>query len=136
MSNKTLRILQNNIQSIRPNDTREDLFASLVLNEINAVLVQELWLREGEPFQLKNYKLVSKRRKEGYGGVGILLQEELQYEVLDIPDLGPVEAVGVRITGGFDPISLFSVYLPPNSRLTNEAKEGIENLFRDRKSVV
>lgn len=130
MSNKTLRILQNNIQSIRPNDTREDLFASLVLNEINAVLVQELWLREGEPFQLKNYKLVSKRRKEGYGGVEILLQEERQYEVLDIPDLGPVEAVGVRITGGFDPISLFSVYLPPNSRLTNEAKEGIENLFR------
>ncbi|KAL1395836.1 hypothetical protein pipiens_010953 [Culex pipiens pipiens] len=56
--------------------------------------------------------------------------EELQYEVLDIPDLGPVEAVGVRITGGFDPISLFSVYLPPNSRFTNEAKEGIENLFR------
>ncbi|KAL9694447.1 hypothetical protein quinque_013732 [Culex quinquefasciatus] len=46
---------------------------------------------------MKNFKLVSKRRKEGYGGVGILLEEDFRYEEIDFPELGPMEVVGVKI---------------------------------------
>lgn len=129
MLNKTLRILQNNIQSIRPTDTREELYTSLVLNKINAALLQEIWLKKDEPFRIKNFNFITKRRKEGYGGVGILLEDTMQYEELDLPDVGPVEAVGVKILSGFDPINLISVYLPPTSRMTDEVKAGISKLF-------
>lgn len=129
MGNKVLNIIQINIQSLRPIDKKEELYAKIVKDKVNAVLLQEIWLKEAENFKMKNFKLVSKRRKEGYGGVGILLEEDFRYEEIDFPELGPMEVVGVKIKSGFDPVNLVSVYIPPTRAFSGEVRDSLTGFF-------
>lgn len=62
MAPNKIKIIQHNIQSIRPTDTREELYTFLMKNEIKIALLQEIWLKEGETFRIKNVEMVSKRR--------------------------------------------------------------------------
>ncbi|KAL9694759.1 hypothetical protein quinque_014044 [Culex quinquefasciatus] len=107
----------------------EELYAKIVKDKVNAVLLQEIWLKEAENFKMKNFKLVSKRRKEGYGGVGILLEEDFRYEEIDFPELGPMEVVGVKIKSGFDPVNLVSVYIPPTRAFSGEVRDSLTGFF-------
>nr|XP_029732734.1 uncharacterized protein LOC115268731 [Aedes albopictus] len=51
------------------------------------------------------------------------------YEIITFDNLLPVEVVGIKITKGFDPISLISVYVPPNSEICRDAIAKIRELF-------
>lgn len=130
MECKKLRILQHNIQSLRPTETREELSHFLTENSINLALLQENWLKKDEPFRIAHYRLESTRRNQGYGGVGILIHESLDYEILDLGDFLPIEVVGIKIVKGFNPISLISVYVPPGHTLSGETKTKIQELFQ------
>lgn len=129
MANKTRRILQHNIQSIRPTETREELYTCLSQNQIEIAILQEIWLKEGEPFILKNYNLISKRRTGGFGGVEILLLHDITYEEVELPDIAPIEAVAVRLKESTQ-INFVSVYLPPANRLTEEICTNLQRLFQ------
>ena len=124
MACKKLNILQNNVQSIRPAETREELYRFLVENEIHVALLQEIWLKEKEHF-----RMASKRRNEGFGGVAVLVHEGLEYEEVSFPNLLPVEVVAVRLVKGFDPVTFVSVYVPPNREMHKECARKIEELF-------
>lgn len=101
----------------------------MTYDNISIALLQEIWLKENEPFSFKGYQLVSKCRPEGYGGVGILIRQELAYKRLDLPDFDALEVVGIRITKGFNSIHLISAYLSPVRRFANEDRSFLEKLF-------
>ncbi|XP_058816001.1 uncharacterized protein LOC131679311 [Topomyia yanbarensis] len=71
----------------------------------------------------------SNRRNAGYGGVAILIREDVQYELVDMGCFLPVEVVAVKIKNNFDPITLISVYVPPDRDQIQEVKEKIRKLF-------
>lgn len=129
MANKPLRILQNNIQSIRPIDTRESLYTSFTKNMISAAILQEIWLKEGESFCFKSFKLISKRRKEGWGGVGVLLKSEAEYKQLEFAEYTHVEVVGVEVLSYGDPVKLVSIYVPPGRLPVQQVRTELTDLF-------
>ncbi|XP_065091068.1 uncharacterized protein LOC135712034 [Ochlerotatus camptorhynchus] len=126
---KKLIILQHNVQSLRPVDTREELSQFLSENSVGVALLQEIWLRKEENFRLAHFRLESARRNQGYGGVGILVHETLDYETVQFEDLLPVEVVGVKITKGFFPLTLVSVYVPSGYSPLSEIRSKILELF-------
>lgn len=129
MECKKLKILQNNVQSIRPMEAREQLHRFLGENEIHVALLQEIWLKKNEHFRLARYRMASQRRNEGWGGVGILVHESLEFEEIRMPHMLPVEVIGVKIIKGFDPGTFVSVYVPPNRELHKECVDKIKALF-------
>lgn len=129
MECKKLKILQNNVQSIRPMEAREQLHRFLLENEIHVALLQEIWLKKNEHFRLAKYRMASQRRNEGWGGVGILVHEGLEFEEIRMPQMLPVEVIGVKIIKGFDPVTFVSVYVPPNRELHKECVDKIKALF-------
>lgn len=98
-------------------------------NEIKVALLQEIWLKKEEHFRLNNFILVSNRRQQGYGGVGILIHEKLGYQTLDIGNFLPIEAVAIKVIREFDPITFVSVYVPPDHDLAGEIKHKMKDLF-------
>lgn len=100
-------------------------------NEIQIALLQELWLKNNEPFTMKNFELISRRREAGYGGVGVLIRQDLPSKEIDFPDLIPIEVVGVTVEqlAGFGKLNFISAYWPPSGNLTNDTKGKVEQLF-------
>lgn len=127
MASKHLKMMQHNIQSIRPSDTREGLQYYMATQNIQVAILQEIWLKEKETFKLKNFSMFSKRRVEGHGGVGVLVRADLKGKQIKMPDLEWIEAVGVRIVDGSVPVSIFSVYIPDKNNRTAIAE--LETLF-------
>lgn len=100
-------------------------------NEIGIALLQEIWLKKDEYFRISNYRMESKRRNEGYGGVAVLVREDIHYERVELGCFLPVEVVAVKIKKNFDPITCISVYVPPDRNLLQETKEKIKMLFEE-----
>lgn len=53
-------ILQVNIQSLRPLDTREELTVYLKREEIKIASLQETWIKPEEDYKIKGYKIIKK----------------------------------------------------------------------------
>lgn len=87
--NNRIKVLQSNIQSVRLTEKREELTFLLNQTQIELACLQEIWLKPEETFNIKGYNFVSKRRTEGYGGVGLLLRDDIEYEELNINSLLP-----------------------------------------------
>lgn len=116
-------------------ETREELAFFLAENSVSVVLLQEIWLRKDEEFKFAKYRFESKRRSQGYGGVGILLHQSLDYQKLTFDDLSPIEVVGVKIIKGFDPITLISIYVPAGQELCGEAIRKLKVFFEEIESL-
>ncbi|XP_055594461.1 uncharacterized protein LOC129745417 isoform X1 [Uranotaenia lowii] len=132
MESKRLNIIQNNIQSIRPLEKREELYACMKKNDVDIAILQEIWLKRSENFQMKDFELISKCREEGYGGVGVLVRQGLNYQVLKTPEIFPIEMVGITIKlnkGNLKIMNVISIYLPPGGSLNTELKSKFERLF-------
>lgn len=125
---KNLNIFQNNIKSIRPKETREELLHYLKENDIAIAVLQEIWLKMDEHFRIPNYKIESKRRNAGYGGVEISIREDTLYETVDLGCFLPVEVVAITITKDFDPITGISIY--GQGAADRNKRENRTNLYR------
>ncbi|XP_062541555.1 uncharacterized protein LOC134209574 [Armigeres subalbatus] len=98
-------------------------------NAIGVALLQEIWLKKEETFRLAHYRLASFRRNQGFGGVGILVHETLAFETIEFEDLLPIEAIGIKITRGFSPLKLISVYIPPGQTPIGETRRKMQEFF-------
>lgn len=123
--NKRIKILQSNIQSVRRTEKREELTFLLNQDQIEIACLQEIWLKPKENFRIKGYNFAGKRREEGYGGVGILLREDVEYEEVRMRSFHPLEVIGVKITNMQFPLLVFSVYAPPDTNLTKELEKNL-----------
>lgn len=126
-----IKTLQNNIQSIRPTEKREELEYFLKAESIEIACLQEIWLKEGENFRIKGFQMASRRRAEGYGGVGILVKDGIEYDEIQTRSFLPIEIVGIRISNLEVPLQIYSVYVPPDSSLARQVETKISELFEE-----
>lgn len=88
---------------------------------MNIYIVFETWMPDVElfikKFSLKGYHIVHGPRGDKYGGVGIFLHSSIRYTIIQLGDLGPVQAVNFKV---------FSVYIPSKYHSLNEGEVLLE----------
>lgn len=126
---KKLEIIQNNITSLRPIDTRETLKNFLLKNKTDIVILSEIWLKKDEHYKFPGYKLLTETRAAGYGGVGFLVKNEIEFKSHKLPKLHPIESIAI-VTQNTQPKILFiSIYIPPLPVNNNDIKEPFKKLL-------
>ncbi|XP_062539004.1 uncharacterized protein LOC134207299 [Armigeres subalbatus] len=98
-------------------------------NEVDIALLQEIWIKPEERIKIKGYNFYSIRRTEGYGGVGVLLHQDLIGEEVQLGTFNPIEVIAVKIKHGFDTLTVISIYVPPNHHLKRECCQKLKQLF-------
>jgi hypothetical protein len=118
-----LKIIQWNCRSVISKKT--DLIQ--LINKYNPMVIalSETWLKPEFLFRISGYNCVREDRPDGYGGVAILVKNNISFKCLSLPahNLDNFNAVGVQI----DHISIISVYVPYAS--SEVLSQDIEQLF-------
>lgn len=118
-----IKIIQINIRSLRLN---KNLLEFLINKENIAItLLNETWLKD-QNVNFSGYKLYTNNRRDGYGGVGILVKKTLQSkEIKPNYDFKPIESIYVEVKLNNTTYILSSIYIPPNINI-----EQVKNKFQ------
>ena len=120
------RILQLNVNGIQ--SSVKELSEYLVRNQISVAVIQESKLRKkSKTPAIHGYSVIRKDRprNDGVGGLLTLVEESIQYEVLDTSQIEeapdqvhqwPFELLGIRVKLNNNPLNVFNLYIPPVSR--------------------
>lgn len=125
---RDLVILQNNITSIRPTETKKLLLETLTRDNVDIAILSEIWLKENEAVNIKGYKFPKKTRIGGYGGVGFLVKNEILFQEIKTPKIEPIEIIAIETLNTKNKILFISVYIPPQPT-NNQIKEPLTKLF-------
>jgi len=109
------RIVNWNMRGLRANYGELELL--IQTHQPVAFCLQELLILQSYQFPNKNYSLITTlpdldSNNRPHGGTGILIRKDIPYSKININST--LQAVACRISIP-DPVSLCSVYLPPNS---------------------
>ena len=113
---KDMRILQNNIQSVR---TSLPLLKQVVQkHNVDIVLLQEIWHQPDGFLNLRNFSPpITKIRNKGEGGgVAILTNRNVKFVHLKEYEVDEFEAVWVEVLCGKVRTVVGSVYIPPGDK--------------------
>ena len=118
-----MKICHINIKSIRNNkDTLEHYIRE---NNIDIVMLNETWLKPNENININGYKSHVLNRKDGYGGVGFLVKNQISARPTIHPKYKPIEIIEIEF-GNTTKYNLLSMYIPPNTK-----HDAITNKFRN-----
>lgn len=119
-------ILQWNCLSIRAR--KLDLQLLLQQHCISLCALSETWLRNSIPFNISGYNFIRADRADGYGGVGILIRKNIVYDeiILDLEGSN-LEACAIQISYKQCPMTVVSVYRPPNQLVTSNDLQRLFN---------
>lgn len=119
--NYDLTIIQHNIHSISKHKAELDQF--LLQNKVHFYLASETWLLSNHKVIFRNYNLIHSPFHDsyGYGGAGILSRYDLQYNQLNLPDLFPVQVVGIETINLPVNFKMLSIYVPPKKKELDES---------------
>lgn len=106
-----MNFVQINIQSMYAK--REFLENYLAQTSVDVVLLGETWERENKTFNVRGYRLFSKPRSDGYGGVGILLKHTINIDTVSLPTFEFIEAIAVKTRNLDRNILIMSIYVAP-----------------------
>lgn len=110
MSN--LKIIQLNTESIKSN---KDLLEKFIFdNNIDIGIFSETWTKNTDEINFTNYNLHLNNRHDGYGGVGILVRNNLHSSFKKLNIYKPIEAIEADISNNNFNIKIISFYAPPN----------------------
>lgn len=126
---RKLKIIQNNVTSIRPLDTRELIKNFLNKESIDVAILSEIWIKPEENFKFPGYKFVKEVRPLGYGGVGFLINNNLTFKKFELPTLNPIEAVAIETLNTTPNILIISIYIPPMPINNNDIKNPLKKLL-------
>lgn len=107
-----MKILQLNIRSFTKNKNLLDHFINK--NNIDIILLQETWMVGKSKPTLTGYQTFNKNRRDGYGGVAVLVRNNLiafKYNMLG--QLDPLEEISVKLIVNKRELIITSVYIPP-----------------------
>lgn len=114
-------ILQWNSRSVTNKKT--DLFYLINKHKPIIIALCETWLKHGQIFGIPGYSCIRNDRSDGYGGVAILIKNNVAFSQIVLPNqYSLVDFVGVRV----DNVSYASAYVPKASSL---ALQEINNIF-------
>lgn len=108
----SINIMQLNIKSI--NSSKNQLEHFISINNIDIAILSEIWLKPNSNFSIKNFKLVSSCRTNGYGGVAFLIKNDINFNSTSLNQLLPIEALQITTTNLKDNLNLITLYIPPN----------------------
>lgn len=130
-----LLILQHNIKTFQQN--KELLFKFMYDNQVDIAMLSETWLKE----KLKNtssYTFVQNNRTDGYGGVGLIIKNNIHFKILNLPVLRAVEAVAIKTVNLKQNQVIISGYIPPRAQnsLVEEDLNNIYTFLRLEKNII
>lgn len=110
---------QLNIRSI--NNKKFELLEILSHKNIDIICLQETWIKDCNYEFSKNHKIYSKNRDDGYGGVAIIMKNEIKAEEINVNSTHNIEKIAIKITktiNNRDEIfHIFNIYINPKSTL-------------------
>lgn len=118
---RNLNILQWNMQAY--NSNMGDLYKLLEKHQIDIALLSETRLKPGQNTIIKNYNFIRQDRigRQG-GGVAIVCHQTIPFiKVQESEEWSDVESVGITIFPSTTPISIFSIYAPPDIKVKNNS---------------
>lgn len=84
-------------------------------NKIPIALISETFLKPQHKFKVRNYQVYRNDRiNRRAGGTAILIHNSVEHAIVDPPLLHRIEATAVRLNIDRRPVTIISVYNPPN----------------------
>lgn len=118
-------ILQWNSRSIISNKSN---LLNYLKNNANPdiIVLSETWLKPHNNFKINSYNLIQKCRVNGKGGVGILVKQNINYNIIDINYNfnKNIEICSIKLSD--NNVNIISIYKPPNVAAN---KKDWENIF-------
>jgi exonuclease III len=112
---ESIKIIQLNIKSLKQN--KEELVNFLSEEKKDVGLLQETNLNKNDEIEINKYKLVRKdRNKTKGGGVGLIINKKLNYEIIKVKEVTPIEIIGIKTKINDTTYNIFSIYIPPSSQ--------------------
>ncbi|XP_058816174.1 uncharacterized protein LOC131679461 [Topomyia yanbarensis] len=92
--------------------------------------IQEIWMKPTKKYKIRGYTLVTKCREEGFGGVGLLVREDVYFENVQLGNFHPLELVAIRTRNLSINFTIISLYAPPDQKIVKTVAEKIGELFK------
>ena len=132
-NSKDVKVLHYNCNAIKE---KVVLFQSLIKNlKPDIISLNELKCNEVEAnysLDIDGYIPYYKVRNENGGGVAILVNEDLQHNLISLPDtFDHLEIIGTTIHLKNRKVSFFSYYNPPSMSISKDLFQFIEDNYRD-----
>lgn len=134
---KILNIYYENMNGLNKQNKMSDLLISASIADYDVIAITETWLdstiRDCE-FLRDNYTVYRKDREKSVinatkgGGVLIAIKKEIVSELVETPEMMPLESICVKIPTNNGNIYIYNLYIQPASSTSNEIfSESINN---------
>nr|CAH7716653.1 unnamed protein product [Callosobruchus chinensis] len=114
-NHNNINIMQWNARSAVSN--KNSLMKSLFDLDIDIALLSETWFNPDRNYKFNGYKVVRQDRQDGTTGVAIVIKNNIRFQEINlhnIPDY--IQACAVQIIDSSPPLTVSSIYCPPNAR--------------------
>lgn len=112
MQHKPLKILQLNIRSLA--NKRDNLEHYLEQNKIDIAILCETWLKN-QSITFRNFQIITRNRADGYGGVAIVVANNIRYSELNQKDYNVIESLELEIHSNYNIYKIISIYIRPQT---------------------
>lgn len=114
--NSTLNIMQINIRSLFPK--KDILETYLEKNLIDIAILSETFLHSAITIKFKNYHIHRRDRRDGYGGVAILVHKNFEADSISVfkPNYNPIENIEITVKMLNSTFKFIAIYIPPKSK--------------------
>lgn len=112
MQHKPLKILQLNIRSLV--NKRDILEHYLEQNKIDIAILCETWLKN-QSITFRNFQIKTRNRADGYGGVAIVVANNIRYSELNQKDYNVIESLELEIHSNNNIYKIISIYIRPQT---------------------
>lgn len=138
MTEKNIRIVQINIQSLEKN--KEELSRLLIQDQYNVAFISETWSKlelESTKYKVPGYFSFLDSRDDGYGGAGLIISKRIKTREVFMPSFNKIQVIARHIVSS--DICLVSVYVAP--KISHfELRDNIGAIFKEvqkyRKAVI
>lgn len=94
--------------------------------KIDIVLLNETKLDNSFTSNINNYEIIRKDRNNRGGGVAIIINNEVDFEIIDSYDSFNLEIISIKVYVNNKEFIIICFYLPPNATFPNEFFKKIE----------
>lgn len=123
-----IKIIHFNVKSLR--SSKDLLEHHLNFDNVDIAMISEHWLKPNELINIKNFKLITSCRRNGYGGVAFLIKNNINFKINTLKNYHPIETIEVETLNLTKNLVLVSIYIPSNSNI-GPVKQQFKNLITD-----
>nr|CAI5829658.1 unnamed protein product [Callosobruchus analis] len=100
---------------------RNSLVKALSDLDIDIALLSETWFKPDRSYNFTGYKVIRQDRQDGTTGVAILIKNNIVFQEINLHNIPEdMQACAVKIINSNPPLTLSSIYCPPDVRLSTQ----------------